>query len=107
MATDKTKGKGKGKKKGRGGEGEQHGPGKHHGGDPVKIHEEFIKRHVEGGAPATPEAYEQAIEQFSRLPGAVRTPVTDVNLIPSEQQPDEDEPDAEGQPDDESDKEES
>jgi len=33
-----------------------------------------VRRHLGGGAPATPEVYERAIGQFNRLPGAVRTP---------------------------------
>lgn len=47
-------------------------PGKHHGGDPVEIHEEYVRRHLEGGEPATTDAYERALEQFQKLPGAVR-----------------------------------
>jgi hypothetical protein len=83
MATDKGKGagrgRGRGKEKGKGengdgDDGERHGPGKHHGGDPVRIHEEYARHHVGGGAPPTPEAYERAIEQFNKLPGAFRTP---------------------------------
>jgi hypothetical protein len=77
MATDKRRGRGKGKDKGENGDGddgERHGPSKRHGGDPVRIHEDYVQRHLGGGAPATPEAYERAIEQFNRLPGAMRTP---------------------------------
>jgi hypothetical protein len=40
-------------------------------GDPVRIHEDYIRRHLEGGAPATREAYERAMEQWRKLPGAV------------------------------------
>jgi hypothetical protein len=47
-------------------------PGKHHGGDPVRIHEAFIEQHLAGQTPATPEAYGRAREQFQRLPGATR-----------------------------------
>lgn len=60
---------------GRGGKGDTpQGPGKHHGGDPVRIHEEYVKRHLEGGADATLEAYERAVDDFEKMPGAVRTP---------------------------------
>lgn len=52
------------------------GPGKHHGGDPVGIHEEYIRHHLEGETPATTEAYERAHEQFRRLPGSVQRPPT-------------------------------
>jgi hypothetical protein len=79
MATHKSRSKGKGKGdggKGGGGDGdgEPQGPGKHHGGDPVRIHEDYVRRHLGGGAPATPETYERAVKQFNRLPGALRTP---------------------------------
>jgi hypothetical protein len=78
MATDKGKGAGRGRRKGKGedgdgDDGEPQGP-KHRGGDPVRIHEDYVRRHLGGGAPPTPEAYERAIEQFNRLPGAMRTP---------------------------------
>ena len=77
------------KKKGTdNGGGEPQKPGKHHGGDPVKIHEEFVKRHTGGGAPATPEAYEKARKQFRRLPGAVQRPPTEVKQEPPEPKPD-------------------
>jgi hypothetical protein len=79
MAAGKGRGAGRGGGKGKGengdgDDGEPQGPGKHHGGDPVRIHEDYVERHSGGGAPATPEAYEKAIEQFNRLPGAMRTP---------------------------------
>ncbi|MFQ5668774.1 MAG: hypothetical protein ACE5I7_20430 [Candidatus Binatia bacterium] len=96
MATDKGKGKGRDKGRDKGGDkggGEPQGPGKHHGGDPVKIHEEYVRHHVEGGAPATSEAYERAREQFRRLPGAVQTPPTDVKQEPPKPRPDDDESD--------------
>ena len=54
---------------------EQRGPG-HPEAPPVSIHQEFIERHLGGGAPATPEAYERAMEQWNELPGAVRVPPT-------------------------------
>jgi competence ComEA-like helix-hairpin-helix protein len=53
-------------------------PGKHHGGDPVRIHEEYVQHHLQGETPATTEAYERAHEQFRRLPGAVQRPPTEV-----------------------------
>lgn len=69
--------------------GEQQGPGKHHGGDPVRIHEDYVRRHLGGGAPATIGAYERAAKQFQKLPGAVRRPSVDVTPAPSEPSEDE------------------
>jgi len=86
MATDKGKGarRSKGKGKGEGGYGgggrddELQGPGKHSGAHAVPIHEAYLKRHIDGGRPPTPEAYEDARRQFRRLPGAVRVPPTTI-----------------------------
>ena len=90
MATGKPKGKGKGRN-GDGGKngGEPQSPGKHHGGNPVQIHEDYVRRHVGGGAPATIEAYERAAKQFQKLPGAVRRPSVDVTRAPPEPSEDE------------------
>ena len=44
--------------------------------DPVQIHRDYVERHIGGGGPPTSDAYARAIEQFSRLPGATRTPST-------------------------------
>jgi competence ComEA-like helix-hairpin-helix protein len=68
-------------------------PGKQHGGDPVRIHEEYVRHHLEGETPATTEAYERAHEQFRHLPGSVQRPPTEV--VPDER--------TEDRPDDESD----
>ena len=46
--------------------------------DPVRIHREYVQRRIGGGAQPTPQAYERALEQWHRLPGAVRTPATEV-----------------------------
>lgn len=85
----KPKGKGRGKGKEKGNEGEEDSLGKHHGGNPVRIHEEYARMHLEGGEPATPETFERAAKQFHRLPGVVRTTATDVNLVSSEEDSDE------------------
>lgn len=59
--------------------------------NPAQIHRDYVERRVRGGAPATPEAYARAIEQWHRLPGAVRVPPTEVTgeqsapTLPSEQ----------------------
>jgi len=39
----------------------------------VKIHEAYLEHRLGGGAPATPEAYRRAVEQFEKLPGAMRS----------------------------------
>jgi hypothetical protein len=41
--------------------------------DAVKIHEAYLQHRLGGGAPATPEAYRRALEQFEKLPGAIRS----------------------------------
>lgn len=41
------------------------------------VQREYLERRLQGGAPATPEAYERAIEQWQQLPGAIaQVPVT-------------------------------
>jgi hypothetical protein len=44
----------------------------------VRVHEAYLEHRLGGGAPATPDAYRRGVEQFQRLPGAVRSvpPVT-------------------------------
>ena len=97
MATGKPKGKGRNGDGGKNG-GEPQSPGKHHGGNPVQIHEDYVRRHVGGGAPATIEAYERAAKQFQKLPGAARKPSVDVTRArpePSEDEKPETSPDDE------------
>jgi hypothetical protein len=43
-----------------------------------EVHLEIITRRMEGGAPATPEAYARALEQWHQLPGSVVRPPTDL-----------------------------
>lgn len=40
-------------------------------GDIVRIHYEYVQRRLEGGAPATPQAYARAMAQWQQLPGAI------------------------------------
>ena len=40
-------------------------------GGSIVLRQEFIARRLEGGAPATPEAYARAIDQWQQLPGAI------------------------------------
>src|SRR5947209_6279154 len=51
------------------------------------VHERIVAKRLEGGAPATPEAYARALEQWNQLPGSVMRPPTDVN--PPSQEPNE------------------
>ena len=37
----------------------------------VRAHLEYLERRLQGGAPATPEAYARAVQQWQQLPGAV------------------------------------
>lgn len=75
------------------------------GADPVRIHRDYVERRLGGGAPATPEAYARALEQWHQLPGAVSTPPTEVRggnaQSPPEEgdggKPEDPDPDAEGQ----------
>jgi hypothetical protein len=53
-------------------------PGRDPDADPVKVHRDYVERHLGGGAPATPEAYARALKQWHELPGAVGTPPTEV-----------------------------
>jgi hypothetical protein len=41
------------------------------------VHQEIVERRLGGGAPATPEAYANALEEWGRLPGAIMRPPTD------------------------------
>src|SRR4051794_27363989 len=41
--------------------------------DSLLVHEAYLEHRLGGGEPATPEAYQRAVEQFERLPGAVPT----------------------------------
>jgi hypothetical protein len=38
----------------------------------LRLHEAYLEYRVAGGAPASPEAYRRAVEQFDRLPGVIR-----------------------------------
>ena len=37
------------------------------------LHDAYLEYRLAGGAPATPEAYRRAAEQFDRLPGVIRS----------------------------------
>jgi hypothetical protein len=48
--------------------------------DPQRIHREYVERHLGGGGgrEATPDAYERAVEQWRRIPGAISRPPGEV-----------------------------
>ena len=59
-------------------------PRKPHNEQPgaVQIHEAYLQHRLGGGEPASPEAYRRALEQFEKLPGAIRsTPA----MVPSQE----------------------
>jgi hypothetical protein len=43
-----------------------------------QVHEEIIARLMQGGAPATPDAYARAYDQWQQLPGSVVRPPSSV-----------------------------
>lgn len=45
--------------------------------DPVQIHRDYVERRIGGGEPPTTDAYARALEEFQRLPGAVRMPASE------------------------------
>jgi hypothetical protein len=65
--------------------GEQYPPG-NPDADPVRIHREYVERRLEGGGPATSEAYARALRQWHGLPGAVRKPATELGRLPPEEE---------------------
>ncbi|MEX0277501.1 MAG: hypothetical protein AB3N19_08280 [Ruegeria sp.] len=85
MANEKsTKSKSrKPRKKGTGGSGGSGGGGGGYGGsggdeptgespENLDIHEAFLKHRLEGGEEPSSQAYARAVEQFQKLPGAIR-----------------------------------
>lgn len=38
----------------------------------IIVHQEFLTRRLQGGAPATAEAYARAVDQWQQMAGAVR-----------------------------------
>jgi hypothetical protein len=50
--------------------------------NPVRIHREYVEQRLEGGGPATPEAYDEALRQWQKIPGAVSRPAAEVPRAP-------------------------
>jgi hypothetical protein len=53
--------------------------------DPVRIHREYVQQRLGGGALPTPQAYERALDQWHRLPGAMRGPATELHPVADEE----------------------
>ena len=72
--------------------------------NPVDIHRDYVEQHRSGGAPPTRQAYDEALKQWRKLPGAVVGVARDVQPVtePPEGEPDdpEGESDQEEQSDD-------
>ncbi len=62
----------------------------------VKIHEAYLRHRLGGGEPATPEAYRRAIEQFEKLPGAMRSTPEKIRPEEPDKKPEDDNPEEEG-----------
>ena len=58
----------------------------------LRLHEAYLEYRVAGGAPATPEAYRRAVEQFDRLPGVIRARPGVGHAPPPGQEPHDGEP---------------
>jgi hypothetical protein len=58
-------------------------------GSAVEVHRAYLEHRVKGGAPPTPERFRRAIEQFQKLPGAVRS--TPIDILKPPAAPDDDE----------------
>jgi hypothetical protein len=54
------------------------------------VHQQIIDRRLGGGAPATPEAYAKALEEWHQLPGSIIRPPTDESASPEPQKEDSD-----------------
>ena len=54
-------------------------------GASIRIRHEFSAHRLEGGAPATPEAYARAVGQWQQLPGAIvsRTQIPPTPITPN------------------------
>ena len=66
----------------------ERGPRRKRDGRDRPVIVEIVRRRMEGGAPPTPEAYDQALEEWQKLPGAVVRPPATVKSPPDTQKPD-------------------
>ncbi|WP_433379273.1 hypothetical protein ACQPZX_13190 [Actinoplanes sp. CA-142083] len=65
------------KKDGDNGSGDTPQLGRNPDADPVRIHRDYVERRIGGGAAPTSDAYGRALEEFHKLPGAVRQPAAE------------------------------
>ncbi len=54
---------------------------------PAELHAQHVRQRLEGGAPATPEAYARALDQWRRLPGAASVSAADHGEVPASPAP--------------------
>jgi hypothetical protein len=54
------------------------------------VHQKIVEKRLGGGAPATPDAYAEALKEWQKLPGSVVRPPTDEKL--KQDKPKQDEP---------------
>jgi hypothetical protein len=59
------------------------------------VHQRIIDRRLGGGAPASPEAYAKALEEWHQLPGSIVRPPTDEKQAPEPEKTDVEEADKE------------
>ena len=57
--------------------GEKDRPRRRRMGREHAVHQQIVEQRLSGGAPATPEAYAKAIEEWQQLPGSIVRPPTD------------------------------
>ena len=57
--------------------GEKDRPRRRRMGREHAVHQQIVERRLSGGAPATPEAYAKALEEWQQLPGSIVRPPTD------------------------------
>jgi hypothetical protein len=59
------------------GDGDKDRPRRRRMGREHAVHQQIVERRLSGGAPATPEAYAKALEEWQQLPGSIVRPPTD------------------------------
>lgn len=62
------------------------------------VHQQIVERRLGGGAPATPEAYGKALDEWHQLPGSVVRPPTDEKPATEPKKQGTDEADKENRP---------
>lgn len=65
----------------------ERGPRRKRDGRDRPVIVEIVRRRMEGGAAPTPEAYDQALQEWQKLPGAVVRPPATIKSEQETQQP--------------------